>query len=173
MAPDDQQLIGTAYHEAGHSLVALVFDMPIAFATIAPKGEFLGYMQYYPAVRFTDEATARNELQVNLAGPLAEAIHEFGPENLEVDQGPWLSPSKDFVNARRNAAVVCRATGHSRRQVLVQSAHDAHRLLVERWPAVEAIADALLSRPTEKLYAAELRQAVDNADLFGPLCRSA
>ena len=84
MRPEDIKL--TAYHEAGHAFVSLMYaDVtdPIHKATIIPRGRALGMVQHLPIddkVSMT-LAEVRANLSVYLAGRCAEEIF-FGPDKI-------------------------------------------------------------------------------------------
>ncbi|MDW2995332.1 MAG: ATP-dependent zinc metalloprotease FtsH [Alphaproteobacteria bacterium] len=84
MRPEDMKL--TAYHEAGHAFVSLIYaDItdPIHKATIIPRGRALGMVQHLPIddkVSMT-LAEVRANLSIYLAGRCAEEIF-FGPDKI-------------------------------------------------------------------------------------------
>lgn len=84
MRPEDIKL--TAYHEAGHAFVSLMYEDvadPIHKATIIPRGRALGMVQHLP----TDDkvsmtlAEVRANLSIALAGRSAEEIF-FGADKI-------------------------------------------------------------------------------------------
>ncbi len=84
MRPEDIKL--TAYHEAGHAFVSLMYEDvadPIHKATIIPRGHALGMVQHLP----TDDkvsmtlAEVRANLSIALAGRSAEEIF-FGADKI-------------------------------------------------------------------------------------------
>ncbi len=84
MRPEDIKL--TAYHEAGHAFVSIMYaDItdPIHKATIIPRGRALGMVQHLPIddkVSMTI-AEVRANLAIALAGRSAEEVF-FGPEKI-------------------------------------------------------------------------------------------
>ena len=84
MRPQDIKL--TAYHEAGHAFVSIMYSDitdPIHKATIIPRGRALGMVQHLPIddkVSMTI-AEVRANLAISLAGRSAEEIF-FGPDNI-------------------------------------------------------------------------------------------
>lgn len=84
MRPEDIKL--TAYHEAGHAFVSLMYDGivdPIHKATIIPRGRALGMVQHLPVddkVSMT-LAEVRANLAIDLAGRCAEEIF-FGADKI-------------------------------------------------------------------------------------------
>ena len=84
MRPEDIKL--TAYHEAGHAFVSMMYaDItdPIHKATIIPRGRALGMVQHLPIddkVSMTREEVRAN-LSIALAGRSAEELF-FGPDKI-------------------------------------------------------------------------------------------
>ncbi len=84
MRPEDIKL--TAYHEAGHAFVSMMYEGvadPIHKATIIPRGRALGMVQHLPIddkVSMT-LAEVRANLSIALAGRCAEEIF-FGPDKI-------------------------------------------------------------------------------------------
>ena len=84
MRPEDIKL--TAYHEAGHAFVSLMYEDiadPIHKATIIPRGRALGMVQHLPIddkVSMT-LAEVRANLSIALAGRCAEEIF-FGSDKI-------------------------------------------------------------------------------------------
>ncbi|MBR1380117.1 MAG: ATP-dependent zinc metalloprotease FtsH [Alphaproteobacteria bacterium] len=84
MRPEDIKL--TAYHEAGHAFVSMMYaDIadPIHKATIIPRGRALGMVQHLPIddkVSMTI-AEVRANLAIALAGRAAEEVF-FGPDKI-------------------------------------------------------------------------------------------
>jgi len=84
MRPEDIKL--TAYHEAGHAFVSIMYaDItdPIHKATIIPRGRALGMVQHLPIddkVSMT-VAEVRANLAIALAGRSAEEVF-FGPDKI-------------------------------------------------------------------------------------------
>ena len=82
----EQDIKLTAYHEAGHAFVGVMYkDLvdPIHKATIVPRGHALGMVQHLPIddkVSMT-LAEVRAKLAVDLAGRAAEEIF-FGPDKI-------------------------------------------------------------------------------------------
>ena len=84
MRPEDIKL--TAYHEAGHAFVSMIYSDvtdPIHKATIVPRGRALGMVQHLPIddkVSMTVQEVRAN-LAVDLAGRAAEEVF-FGDEKI-------------------------------------------------------------------------------------------
>mgnify|MGYP003296393338 FL=1 len=84
MRPEDKKL--TAYHEAGHAFVSMMYEDvadPVHKATIIPRGRALGMVQHLPIddkVSMT-LAEVRANLSIALAGRCAEEIF-FGADKI-------------------------------------------------------------------------------------------
>lgn len=71
---DESEL--TAYHEAGHCVMAIVMGAEASIASIVPDGErFYGQVE----IRWPGRRTVQQELAVVLAGPVAEMIYSGEP----------------------------------------------------------------------------------------------
>jgi ATP-dependent metalloprotease len=75
----------TAFHEAGHALVAVLTDaaMPIHKATIMPRGNALGYVSQLPEGDQTSQSKKEMiaRMDVCMGGRIAEELI-FGPDNV-------------------------------------------------------------------------------------------
>ncbi len=111
MRPEDIKL--TAYHEAGHAFVSLVYEGiadPIHKATIIPRGRALGMVQHLPIddkVSMT-LAEVRANLSIALAGRSAEEIF-FGPDKITT------GAESDIASATRLARYSITTAGLSAR----------------------------------------------------------
>jgi ATP-dependent Zn protease len=65
----------TAYHEAGHAVVALMLGRPIQRVSILPNRELLGECELGKGVFRPSEDWLENEILIALAGIAAEARH--------------------------------------------------------------------------------------------------
>ncbi len=65
----------TAYHEAGHAVVALAHDRPIHRVSILPNQEQLGKCEFGKGVFRPTEDAIEREILIALAGLAAEARH--------------------------------------------------------------------------------------------------
>ena len=111
MRPEDIKL--TAYHEAGHAFVSLMYDGivdPIHKATIIPRGRALGMVQHLPVddkVSMT-LAEVRANLAIDLAGRCAEEIF-FGADKITT------GAESDIAMATRLARYSITTAGLSRK----------------------------------------------------------
>ena len=140
MPPTDVE-IATAYHEAGHAVVALALGRPVQRVSIEPGELRLGHCEFRKgAFRPTDDLI-ETEILILLGGLAAEAQHtgEYG----------WDEASQDLRAVRRLTARRAGNAGKAERlerRMLDKTEH----LLAQpgAWPAVERIADELLERRT-------------------------
>lgn len=65
----------TAYHEAGHAVIALLFGRPVHAVSILPTRDFLGVCKYRDPVFRPTEDWLEREVLIALAGLAAEARH--------------------------------------------------------------------------------------------------
>lgn len=66
--------LATAYHEAGHAVVALVLDKPVLKVSIVPRQQYLGQCQFGKAVARSSIDWLEREILIALAGMAAEAL---------------------------------------------------------------------------------------------------
>jgi hypothetical protein len=69
------QVTLTAYHEAGHAVVALLHDRPVHRVSILPNQERLGECKFGKSVFRPSEDAVEREILIALAGLAAEARH--------------------------------------------------------------------------------------------------
>jgi ATP-dependent Zn protease len=69
------QVTLTAYHEAGHAVVALLHDRPVQRVSILPNQERLGECKFGKGVFRPSEDAVEREILIALAGLAAEARH--------------------------------------------------------------------------------------------------
>jgi cell division protease FtsH len=84
MAMTEEEKRLTAYHEAGHALVALVVPKtdPVHKVTIIPRGRALGVTMQLPERDQSGSASSRSiRLAILFGGRLAEELI-FGPDNV-------------------------------------------------------------------------------------------
>jgi hypothetical protein len=65
----------TAYHEAGHAVIALVLDRPVHRVSVLPNRERLGQCEFGKGVFRPSEDSLEREILIALAGLAAEARH--------------------------------------------------------------------------------------------------
>ena len=128
--------LATAFHEAGHAVVALILGRPVHRVTILPDRDHLGQCEFRKGqIKATDDWLER-EMLIALAGLAAEACH--------TGKYAWGHSSRDILYAQ-NLAI--QRAGEKRadkltRRVLSKVEH----LLSDagHWRAVTLIAEELM-----------------------------
>ena len=135
MEPPDE---ATAYHEAGHAVVALALGRPVHQVSIRPDRERLGVCAFGKAVFRPSEDWLEREILIALGGVAAEARH--------TGDYAWDGAARDRQYVRRLAVQRAgeRRAGRLERRLLAKAEH----LLAQEghWRAVELIAAELLRR---------------------------
>ena len=94
---EPSQELCTAYHEAGHAVMALVFDRPVQKVSILPDQRRLGHCELRKGVSRASQDRLEADILILLAGVVAEAIHS-GSHNwtgaaMDPDTGILYVPS--------------------------------------------------------------------------------
>lgn len=140
----------SAYHEAGHALMAFVAGAEIQTVTIEPNRDdgparYADIRMRWPTERFSDRELRTKVVLVALAGPVAESIYQGEPLH------PGFVPewSSDWQVAW-DAASDLLPDPKDRLAFLEQSCRELHRLLGrdDHWAALAAVVDALLAHET-------------------------
>lgn len=126
----------TAYHEAGHAVMALVLDRPVRRVSIRPNQQFLGHCEFGKGVFRPSEDWLEREILISLGGIAAEAIH--------TGDYAWDAAHRDLRYVRDLA--VRRAGERQAERLQHRLLTKAEHLLgqAENWRAVELIAAELL-----------------------------
>jgi peptidase M41-like protein len=128
----------TAYHEAGHAVVALALGRPIHRVTIHPDQEHLGLCLFGKGTTRPTDDWLEREILIALGGLAAEARH--------TGDYAWEEAGKD----RRYVRSLCvqrageRQAERLERRLLSKAEHLLAR--AGHWEAVELIAAELLKR---------------------------
>jgi ATP-dependent Zn protease len=134
MPPDP----ATAYHEAGHAVVALALGRPVHGVSVLPNRDRLGLCEFRKGVFRPSEDWVEREILIALGGVAAEAIHTgaYGWDEAERD----LRYVRDLAEQRAGR----RQADRLERRMLAKAEH----LLAKpgNWRAVELIADELITR---------------------------
>jgi ATP-dependent Zn protease len=140
----------SAYHEAGHALMAVYLGARVKSVTIEPDWddgpERYGDAQVeWRSGELTDRELCEKLILVALAGPVAEMIHSGEPYHPGF-VAEWLA---DWKTAWEAVARLI-PTERKRLAYLEQTTLKLHRLLqqVEHWAALAAIVDNLLAHET-------------------------
>lgn len=128
----------TAYHEAGHAVVAMALDRPVLRVSVLPKQQFLGVCQFHKGVFRPSKDWLENEILISLAGLAAEARH--------TGVYAWDGAAKDLHVAERLA--VMRAGERQAEKLIRRSLSKVENLLADEslWDAVERIVSELLKQ---------------------------
>jgi ATP-dependent Zn protease len=151
-----------AYHEAGHVFMAFVVGARVRYVTIEPDRddgpERYGDTQVlWQRSRYAPRELAEKEVQVALAGPVAEMIHSGDPFH----PGFVAEWSADWQAAWASAEILA-PDEQKRMRYLEQASIQLHRLLGrdDHWAALAAVVDNLLAHERlEEEEIAEILQA--------------
>lgn len=126
----------TAYHEAGHAVVALALDRPVHRVSVLPNRERLGQCEFGKSRYRPSEDWLEREILIALGGYAAEARHTgtYGTEEADHD----LRYVRRLVLQRKSERAAARYEERMLAKVEAILADDAN------WRAVELIAAELL-----------------------------
>lgn len=126
----------TAYHEAGHAVVALALDRPVHRVSVLPNRERLGQCEFRKGVVRPSDDWLEREILIALAGLAAEARHTgtYGYEEADRD----LRYVRRLVLQRTSERQAERLERRLLAKVEYLLADEGH------WRAVELIAAELL-----------------------------
>jgi ATP-dependent Zn protease len=126
----------TAYHEAGHAVVALALGRPVHGVSALPNRERLGACEFRKGVFRPSEDWLEREILIALGGIAAEAIH--------TGSYAWEEAERDlqYVHHLAERRAGRRQAERLERRLLAKTEH----LLAKppHWQAVEWIAAELL-----------------------------
>lgn len=126
----------TAYHEAGHAVVALALGRPVARVSVLPNRDYLGLCQFGKGVFRPSEDWLEQEILIALGGLAAEAKH--------TGNYAWNEAGRDLLHVRQLA--IQRAGERQADRLTRRLLSKAEHLLADEghWRAVELIAAELL-----------------------------
>ena len=126
----------TAYHEAGHAVMALVLDRPVQHVSVLPSRQYLGMCQFRKGVFRPSKDWLVHEILIALAGIAAEARH--------TGLYAWAGAARDLKYVRRLA--IQRAGDRQAERLERRLLAKTENLLADdnHWHAVETIARELL-----------------------------
>ena len=130
--------IATAYHEAGHAVMALVFDRPVQKVSILPDQRRLGHCEMRKGVSRASQDRLEADILILLAGVVAEAIYS-GSHN-------WTGAALDLQSVRRLAVM---RSGQGQAEKLTRRLMAKTEYLLQQtrnWNAVDQIAAELLEK---------------------------
>ncbi|MDH3583852.1 MAG: ATP-dependent zinc metalloprotease FtsH, partial [Phycisphaerae bacterium] len=174
---DEDERIGTAYHEAGHAVIQkLLPDAdPLHKVTIIPRGEALGATMSLPEKdrygygrrylmdtmrvlcggriaeqRKTGDVTSGASMDIRMATRFARhMILEWGmSEQLGFVDYATSDDRESLVHERPYSDQTAKIIDEEVRRVIESAYDDAERLINEHWQNVEALAQALLKYET-------------------------
>jgi hypothetical protein len=157
----------TAYHEAGHAVVGLALKLPIAFATIKPRGSTLGHVSEAPVGRSVGTVYARGSYLKPIAdlseqdafgNPVAVHNHDWDAEIVMciaggMTQAKFLKDGRSWRELggtggdKRAVAFALRKLGDKAGSIEEYEAECA-KLVEQHWPMIEAVAAKLLEEET-------------------------
>jgi len=126
----------TAYHEAGHAVIALCLDRPVHRVSVLPNRERLGQCEFGKGRFKPSEDALEREILIALAGLAAEARHTGTYQMEEADRD--LRYVRRLALDRKSARAAPRYEERMLSKVEAMLADDA------TWRAVERIAAELL-----------------------------
>ncbi len=130
----------TAYHEAGHAVIALAFGRSIQRVSILPGREWLGRCEFQKGRARPTEDWLEREILIALAGLAAEARY--------TGQYVWEGAAQDLRTVRRLSTQRAgeRQADRLQRRLLAKVEHLLSQ--AANWRAVELIATELLRHET-------------------------
>lgn len=140
-ATPDPDEVATAYHEAGHAVMALVLGRPVLQVSVRPNLQRLGQCKLGKGTFQPSKDSLETEILILLGGLAAEARHR--------ERYCWQGASRDLRSVRALAEM--RAGTPARierleRRMLDKAEHILNQPAV--WLAVTRIADELLRSTT-------------------------
>src|SRR5437899_3601541 len=128
----------TAYHEAGHAVVALILGRPVDEVSVLANRDFVGVCKFGKARMRPSEDWQEREMLIALGGIAAEARHtgNYAWDAAGRDQQYVHDLAMQRAGPRRAERLV--------RRLLAKAEHLLSR--EGRWPAVERLAAELLRR---------------------------
>ncbi len=133
-------LEATAYHEAGHAVVALALGRSIQRVTVLPAQTSLGRCEFQKGRTRPSEDWLEREILISLAGLAAEARH--------TGEYAWEGAARDLQTVKRLATQRAgeRQAERLQRRLLAKVEHLLDQ--PENWLAVQQIAAELLRSET-------------------------
>lgn len=139
-SPLPDHVPATAYHEAGHAVIALMLGRPVQRVSIRAKEQTLGRCEFQKGrVRPSDDWLER-EILIALAGLAAEARY--------TGQYAWAGAARDLQNVQQLARQRSGERQAERLQKRMLSKVEHLLSQAATWRAVELIAEELLRSET-------------------------
>ncbi len=147
-----EKLLLTAYHEAGHTVVAHALGKRIERVSIKPmqEGHDEGYSQHdWPRIGGVEDIRTFTLDLPHIHENLAERFAGREAEILKCEKDGWSTrriPLGDDIRIARGLAT---NFPEEERQAALENAHArARNILIERWQAVEKLVTELLKHKT-------------------------
>ena len=86
----------TAFHEAGHAVMALICGRPVHKVSVRPNATRLGQCEFKKGVQRPSDDWVETEILIALAGAAAEELHAGTPD--------WHGAGRDLLAVRKLAA---------------------------------------------------------------------
>ncbi|HYH67473.1 MAG TPA: hypothetical protein VD866_22435 [Urbifossiella sp.] len=139
----------TAYHEAGHAVVALALGRPVHRVSVLPNPDRLGQCEFGKAVFRPSEDWVEREVMISLGGLAAEARHTgtYG----------WGEAERDLRHVRKLLEqTTARAAARLEKRMLAKVenllADDGHWRAVERIATESLLQGVISGRAARHLY---------------------
>jgi hypothetical protein len=155
-----------AYHEAGHAVIGLALKLPVAFATIKPKGATPGYVSYVPTHHSLGKVYARGSYRKPIAdaskqdafgNPVSEITRDWHADAVMdiaggMAEAEFLKDGSTWrelwsAGDKRCIAFARRKLGDKARSIEEYGA-ECEKLIKQHWPLIEAVAARLLKEET-------------------------
>lgn len=143
------RIVGTAYHEAGHAVMATLLSVDVIEAVIDPRNSEVSEGAIYGFVRHEKARSTEDHAQIALAGFVAEMLLT-GEQNR-------AGASTDIESLAQRF----RVEGEGERLIRSHAVYIAEKcrsLLIEAWPLVVLVAEELLRR--RRLSGADIARLV-------------
>lgn len=130
----------TAYHEAGHAVIAIVLGRSVQRVSILPKLQTLGRCEFQKGKPRPTEDWLEREILISLAGLAAEARH--------TGQYSWAGAEQDLQSVKRLAVMRAGERQYERLQKRLLAKVEHMLDQPENWRAIQLIAAELLKSET-------------------------
>ncbi len=130
----------TAYHEAGHAVIAISLGRTVQRVSILPKLQTLGRCEFLKGRTRPTEDWLEREILILLAGMAAEARH--------TGQYSWAGAAQDLQSVKRLATMRAGERQYERLQKRMLAKVEHMLDQPENWRAVQLIAAELVRSET-------------------------
>lgn len=141
---EDPNAEWTAYHEAGHCVVAIALGATVRFASISPEHEGrYGEVE----IHWPKGATRKDQALAILAGPVADMIYRQETPVMNI-AAPWSSDMQQAFALTEGLVSEGKRWGLEKRTAWLGQLISILRKTLERddyWAAVAAVSDLLLA----------------------------